>query len=59
MREYDSGEKENKYTAHPWYYEILKYECGIEGRKSYSKHDKSYHKHDIYPDNHEGKRVVI
>jgi hypothetical protein len=39
LREYDSGEKESKYTAHPWYYEILKYECGIEGYKSYRKHD--------------------
>jgi hypothetical protein len=29
MREYENGTKENKYTAHPRYYKILKYECGI------------------------------
>ncbi len=47
MREYENGTKENHYTAHPRYYEILKHECGIEGTKSYRKHDKSYRQHDI------------
>jgi hypothetical protein len=34
MREYESVTKVNKYTAHPRYYEILKYECGIRVYKT-------------------------
>ena len=33
MREYENGTKENKYTVHPRYYEILKHECGVRASK--------------------------
>jgi hypothetical protein len=39
MREYESEERENKYTALPRYYKILKYDCGIQGFKFGHKHD--------------------
>ncbi len=29
MREYENGTKQNQYTVHPRYYEILKHECGV------------------------------
>jgi hypothetical protein len=34
MREYERGTKVNNYTRNPWYYEILKHECGIDPYKS-------------------------